>query len=208
MAKTLASLKGAKATEAIVAASQDPALSEVIPACIATLGPLVVPTLVKSLAEGDTPVRLAMIRSLREVGPIGGDESVRGLARALGDNDAGVRAAAADALRALGRFEPLVASLKHEGFDNRFVLKALTEMGQDRELLQAYENLLESMERQVTHGSMFAVEKLKDANHLTAALRYLEEVSQYLPDDSEHMEPAIRLKREVKGLLQSRTSRR
>ena len=81
-------------------------------------------------------------------------------------------------------------------------------MGRDRDLMQAYQNLLESLGRRVTPGSMFAVEKLREADHLTAALRYLEEVTQYLPEDSSYLEPAIRIKREVRAQLASRSGRK
>ena len=208
MVSTIASLKGPKAARAIIDAAGDPKLGAVIPGCFAAMGPLVVPTVVEGLDSPTPAVRKVLVQSLAAIGPIGGDAAVRGLAKALRDQDADVRSAAAEALQKIDRFEPLVAALRDENFDNRFVLRALSEMGHNRELMQAYQNLLEAMGRRITTGSMFAVEKLKEAEHLTPALRYLEEVTQYLPDDSDFMEPAIRLKRDVRAQLQSRAGRR
>jgi HEAT repeat protein len=205
VASTIAALKGPLSARAIVAAAKDPSLASVIPSCFAAMGPLVVPVAVEALADPSPAVRKVMTESLAAIGAIAGDEAAKGLSRALRDQDADVRSAAAQALQKMGRFTPLVIALKDEQFDNRFVIQALNTMGsKNRELNQAYVNLLEAMGRKVTTGSMFAVEKLRDADLLPPALRYLEEVTQNLPDESEFMEPAIRLKREVRAALASR----
>lgn len=209
IATTLGGIRGPKSAKGIIDAAEDPQLAEVIPGCFALLGPLVVPAVIDAFGSPNALVRKTMVRALEAIGEMGGPDAVQGLARALRDRDADVRSSAAQALQKRNEFRPLVASLKDETFDNRFVLQALTALGSNNnELLQAYSNLLESMGKKITTGSVFVVEKLREAEHYTAALRYLEEVTQYLPDDSDFMEPAIRLKREVRTALQSRRSKK
>ncbi|MFN7973112.1 MAG: HEAT repeat domain-containing protein [Acidobacteriota bacterium] len=209
IATTIAGLKSAKSAKAIIEAAEDPQLADVIPGCFGLLGPLVVPSIIDALGSPNELVRKTMVRALESVGDLGGPDAVQGIAKALRDRDSDVRSMAAQALQKRGEFRPLVASLKDEQFDNRFVLQALTAMGtKNTELMQAYASLLEQMGKKITSGSVFAVEKLREAEHFTPALRYLEEVTQYLPDDSDFMEPAIRLKREVRTALQSRRSRK